>query len=150
MATITNREIADILSDLIHINADRIGWYEKWIPALQPGDKDLEAAFESNLRKSRDLNEFLFEELNDLGTTRAVVTGPLYHAWIRSGAQFKSRNRHAVLMNCETAEWAAQEAYRRLLDDPSMPGYLKELLGEQVMEREKMRRRLTQLKTTAL
>ncbi|HTJ11017.1 MAG TPA: hypothetical protein VL547_03300 [Dinghuibacter sp.] len=150
MTPLTNRNIADILSDLIQINADRISWYEKWIPSLPPEDKDLGAAFESNLRKSRDLNVFLFEELDDLGMTRAADTGPLYRAWIKAGGQYNSHNRHAVLMNCESAEWAVEEIYHHLLDDPLMPGYLKELLGEQVMEREKMRRRITALKTTAL
>ena len=73
MASITNREIADILSDLIHINADRIGWYEKAIPALLPQDKDLAAVFESNLRKSSELNVFLVEELDDPAPDRSAA-----------------------------------------------------------------------------
>lgn len=144
MSTITNTEIADILNDLIRINNDRVHWYERILGDLRPEDSDLEGVFQTNLRKLRSHNEFLEEEVRDLELN--IING----CAAAEENVFKGNNRHAILMNCEAGGIAAERAYQRVLENPMLPGYLKELLGEQREELEKMRRRIEALKSTAL
>jgi uncharacterized protein (TIGR02284 family) len=152
MSTITNNQIADILNDLVRINNDRIEWYEKALQDLKPEDRDLEPVFSANLLKSQVHNELLSEEIADLDLELArgtTVTGEIYRAWADVISIFNGRNRHAVLINCEAGEIAAQKAYQTALENPLVPGYLKEILGEQKEDLEKMRHRIQSMKDAA-
>ncbi|TDX02378.1 hypothetical protein [Dinghuibacter silviterrae] len=149
MSSTANTQITAILESLIRTNDQRIRWYEKAITQLKPEDRDLVGVFESNLRRSQEHNEFLNEEIKDLDD-ESLVQQALREERPEGSPKFTGQNRHAVLMNCEVSETATQLAYQKALNNPQLPGYIKELLGEQREELEKMRRRIMALKTTAL
>ncbi|WP_431210184.1 hypothetical protein ACQ86N_29625 [Puia sp. P3] len=54
METITTKETAGVLEDLIRINNDRIEGYEKALKDLKPEDSDLRILFESDRSKPDD------------------------------------------------------------------------------------------------
>lgn len=139
-----NREIISIIDDLVRINNDRIQWYARALQVLTPEDRDLESVFAANKRKIECHNAFLAEEVRDLGVEE--TTGSTDAA---SPSFFKGDNRHAMLINCECGELAAQRAYQAALENPHLPGYLQELLGVQREELEKIYRRIGALKITA-
>ena len=159
-----NREIISIINDLVRINNDRIQWYARALQVLvlKPEDRDLESVFAANKRKIECHNAFLAEEVRDLGVEEttgradatagadAIASADTADANGLAGASFfKGDNRHAMLINCECGELAAQRAYQAALENPHLPGYLQELLGVQREELEKIYRRIGALKITA-
>jgi hypothetical protein len=147
MSPLSNMQITAILDTLVRINDERIKWYEKALAELQPEDRDLVGVFQTHIRRSQAHNEFLAEEIRDLEEEYAL-RNTLTQSW--SGALYGGPNRHALLLNCEKGEIATQTAYRRVLENPQLPGYLHELLGEQREDLEKMHRRILSLKATAI
>ena len=144
-----NCEIISIINDLVRINNDRMLWYDRALRVLKPEDRDLEGVFAANRRKIECHNVFLAEEVRDLGGEEMSAGGDALANDLLAAQFFKGENRHAMLINCECGELAAQRAYQAALENPHLPGYLQELLGVQREELEKINRRIGAMKVTA-
>jgi uncharacterized protein (TIGR02284 family) len=129
-----NKEIIEVLNDLIQINNDRIVGYEKAIKETSQADSDLKPLFASMISESHKIKVALATEVQVSGgevTTGTTNSGKIYRAWMDVKAVFTGHNRHAVLENCETGEDAAQKAYKMALARPDLPAYLRDILTEQ-------------------
>jgi len=128
-----NEKLAELLSDLVKINNDRIEGYDKAI--AQTDDADLKALFQRMIDESRTYESQLNEERVKLGgdiETGTTVSGKIYRAWMDVKATFSGDSRHAILASCEYGEDAAQRAYEEALrTDTPMPYSLRELIANQ-------------------
>src|ERR1700712_425559 len=124
METLTTKDTAEILEDLIKINNDRIDGYEKAIKELKPEDSDLQLIFLKAIDQSRRIRMFLGNELQTMGESIPSSTpgsGSIYRAWMEVKAVFTGHTRHAVLASCEYGEDAAQKAYDSALESEHLP-----------------------------
>ena len=130
-----NKQVIEVLNDLIQINNDRIVGYERALKELKDGnDSDLKTLFENYIDQSRKIRNELGTEVQVLhgkmedGTTNS---GKIYRVWMDVKAVFTGHDRHAVLENCEAGEDAAQKAYKSAIQTEHLPAYLVELLTKQ-------------------
>jgi uncharacterized protein (TIGR02284 family) len=129
-----NKEVVEVLNDLIQINNDRIVGYEKAIKETKEEDSDLKALYASMIAESHKIKITLATEVQVLGADVEQGTtagGKIYRAWTDVKAMFSGHDRHAVLANCEAGEDAAQKAYRMALEHKGLPAYLRDILSEQ-------------------
>ncbi len=127
-------ETIEVLNDLILINNDRIAGYENALKELDKDDDDLRSLFLSMIKESQDIRMELGSEVGSLGgdmETGTTGSGKIYRAWMDIKAAFTGHGRHAVLANCEAGEDAAQKAYTEALRADDLPGYIREMLGEE-------------------
>ena len=99
METLTTKETAGVLEDLIRINNDRIEGYEKAIKDLKEEDADLRMIFLRAIDQSRKIKMVLGNELQTLGETIPSGTtgsGSIYRAWMEVKATFAGHSRHSV------------------------------------------------------
>lgn len=139
METLTTKETAGVLEDLIRINNDRIEGYEKAIKDLKEEDADLRMIFLRAIDQSRKIKMVLGNELQTLGETIPSGTtgsGSIYRAWMEVKATFAGHSRHSVLASCEYGEDAAQKAYESALNSEHLPEYLVSIVLE---EKEELR-----------
>ena len=132
-----NKQIAEVLNDLIQINNDRINGYERAIKELKDGDEDLKGIFVGYIDQSRNLRNALGTEVQSLCAEMENVTtnsGKIYRAWKDVKALFTGKDRQTVLNNCEFGEDAAQKAYKTALETDNLPAYLFALLNRQKEE----------------
>jgi uncharacterized protein (TIGR02284 family) len=137
METITNKETASLLEDLIKINNDRIEGYEKALKDLKPEDSDLRMIFLRAIDQSRAIRISLGTELQILGNdipTGTSASGSIHRAWLEVKATFTGHGRHAILESSEFGEDAAQKAYQSALSSEHLPDYLSSLVLEQKEE----------------
>lgn len=131
----TNKEVSDILNDLILINNDRIEGYEKAIKNLGDGSIDLKATFNQMVDQSRGLKQDLVAEVGKLGGDVADGTtnsGKIYRAWMDVKATFTGNDRQTALNNCEFGEDAAQNAYNEALKDEDLTDHsARKLVSDQ-------------------
>ncbi|MBP8753609.1 MAG: PA2169 family four-helix-bundle protein [Chitinophagales bacterium] len=131
----TNKEVSDILNDLILINNDRIEGYEKAIKNLGDGSIDLKATFNQMVDQSRGLKQDLVAEVGKLGGDVADGTtnsGKIYRAWMDVKATFTGDDRQTALNNCEFGEDAAQNAYNEALKDEDLTDHsARKLVSDQ-------------------
>ncbi|MBP9704292.1 MAG: PA2169 family four-helix-bundle protein [Chitinophagales bacterium] len=131
----TNKEVSDILNDLILINNDRIEGYEKAIKNLGDGSIDLKATFNQMVDQSRGLKQDLVAEVGKLGGDVADGTtnsGKIYRAWMDVKATFTGDDRQTALNNCEFGEDAAQKAYNEALKDEDLTDHsARKLVSDQ-------------------
>ncbi|MBK6730055.1 MAG: PA2169 family four-helix-bundle protein [Bacteroidetes bacterium] len=131
----TNKEVSDILNDLILINNDRIEGYEKAIKNLGDGSIDLKATFNQMVDQSRGLKQDLVAEVGKLGGDVADGTtnsGKIYRAWMDVKATFTGNDRQTALNNCEFGEDAAQKAYNEALKDEDLTDHsARKLVSDQ-------------------
>jgi len=128
-----NEKLAEILSDLVQINNDRIEGYLK--ATEQTEDPDLKALFQRMIDESRTYVSQLNQELMQAGgnlETGTTVSGKIYRTWMDVKATFTGNNRHAILASCEYGEDAAQRAYEEALrSEEPMPYSIRELIANQ-------------------
>jgi uncharacterized protein (TIGR02284 family) len=137
MATITTKETASVLTDLIRINNDRIEGYEKAVKDLKPEDKDLSLVFLKAIDQSRKIRVMLGNELqlmNESIPTGTTASGSIYRAWMELKTTFTGHGRHSILESCEHGEDAAQKAYESALESEHLPEYLSRIILEQKEE----------------
>jgi uncharacterized protein (TIGR02284 family) len=136
----TATETRDILNDLILINNDRIAGYEKAIAELKSkedaaaGNTDLVMLFQKMIDESREFRNALGQEVQVLGGEMAegtMTSGKIYRAWMDVKALFTGKDRHAILVACETGEDAAQKAYKAALEEDDLPEFLRDIIAEQ-------------------
>jgi uncharacterized protein (TIGR02284 family) len=139
METLTSKDTASVVDDLIKINNDRIEGYEKALKDIKPEDTDLRMIFLKAIDQSRSIRMTLGHELQTLGEKIPLGTsgsGSIHRAWLEIKATFTGHNRHAILASCEFGEDAAQKAYESALSSEHLPEYLSAIILE---EKEQLR-----------
>jgi uncharacterized protein (TIGR02284 family) len=134
METLTSKEAAGVLEDLIKINNDRIEGYEKALKDLKPEDNDLRLLFLKGIDQSREIRMRLGRELQTFcGTipSGTSASGAIHRAWLEVKATFTGHGRHAILASCESGEDAAQKAYESALGSEHLPEYLSTVVFEE-------------------
>ena len=129
-----NKQVAEVLNDLIEINNDRITGYERAIEELKGNEPDLKTLFSGFIDQSRNLRNALGTEVETLGERMAEGTkasGKIYRVWMDVKAMFSGHDRQTVLNNCEAGEDAAQKAYKDALKTENIPAFLTELIMTQ-------------------
>ena len=132
-----NKEVIEVLNDLIQINNDRVVGYERALKELKDDSSDLKTLFEGYIDQSRNMRNSLGTEVQTLhGTMDSGTTnsGKIYRAWMDVKAVFTGHDRHAVLENCEAGEDAAQKAYKSALNTEGIPAYIVEMISKQQTE----------------
>lgn len=131
----TNKEVCNILNDLILINNDRVEGYEKAIKNLGDGNIDLKATFKEMVDQSRGLKNDLVAEVSKLGgevSDGTTNSGKIYRAWMDVKATFTGDDRQTALNNCEFGEDAAQKAYNQALKDEDLTDHsARKLVSDQ-------------------
>jgi uncharacterized protein (TIGR02284 family) len=129
-----NKEIIELLNDLVRINNDRVAGYERAIKETTEADRDLKPLYASMIAESHKIKIALATEVQIIGgdVDKGTTTGgKIYRAWMDVKAVFTGHDRHAVLENCEAGEDAAQRAYKMALAHTGLPAYLRDMLTEQ-------------------
>lgn len=125
--------LAEVLSDLVKINNDRVEGYQQAIDATD--DIDLKALFQRMIDDSEHYAAQLNAELIAMGEQRSSGTttaGKLYRTWMDVKTAFTGYDRHSILSSCEYGEDAAQRAYSSALkSDVLMPYSVRELIANQ-------------------
>lgn len=146
METLTSRETASVLDDLIRINNDRIEGYEKAVKDLLEEDKDLQLIFLKAIDQSRKIKMVLGREIETLGADIPEDTttgGAIHRWWLELKVSWSGHDRHAILASCESSEDAVQDAYEKALKSEHLPEYLSRIVLE---EREELREVHDQIK----
>ena len=134
METLTSKQTAGVLADLIKINNDRIEGYEKALKDLKPEDSDLQLLFLKAIDQSRAVRMALGNEIQVLGEDIPTATsgsGAIHRAWLDLKATFSGHSRHSILASCEFGEDAVQKAYESALESEHLPEYLSSTVLEQ-------------------
>ncbi|GAB3908232.1 PA2169 family four-helix-bundle protein [Mucilaginibacter boryungensis] len=121
------------LNDLIEIHNDRITGYEKALNDLKEEDTELRELFTNCIGESHQFKMELGTEVQSLGgeiETGTTISGKIYRVWMSVKDALGSSNQ-SVLESCEFGEDAAQKAYKMVLEDDSLPTYLREILTRQ-------------------
>ena len=137
METLTSKEAAGVLNDLIKINNDRIEGYEKALKDLKPEDQDLQLVFLKAIDQSRQIRMVLGKEIQTLGEDIPTGTsggGAIHRAWLELKVSFTGHSRHSILASCEFGEDAAQKAYESALKSEHLPEYLSRMVLEEKEE----------------
>jgi uncharacterized protein (TIGR02284 family) len=152
METLTSKEAAAVLDDLIKINNDRIEGYEKALKDLKPEDNDLQLVFLKAIDQSRNIRMVLGREIQTLGEDIPTGTsggGAIHRAWLELKATFTGHNRHAILASCEYGEDAAQKAYESALKSEHLPEYLSRIVLEEKGELKEIHDHIKSLRDRA-
>jgi len=130
-----NKELVEVLNDLIRINHDRIEGYAKAGENARDIDVDLRAIFNRLGNESREYAQQLAEEVVAQGgepVAGTTASGKIYRAWMDVKATFSGKDRKSVLAACEFGEDAAQRAYEEALaSDAAMPAGVRQLIATQ-------------------
>ena len=113
-----NKDLVEVLNDLIQINNDRIEGYERAADEARDIDVDLRAVFSRMADESRKYAAELTQEVVKLGgepATGTTASGKIYRVWMDVKATFTGHDRQSVLASCEFGEDAAQKAYELAL-----------------------------------
>lgn len=131
----TNKDLIEILNDLIRINHDRTEGYHKAVEELKPTDIDLKTMFTNLANNSVQYANALAAEVRNLGGSPAVdstQSGKLYRVWMDIKSGITARDRKSVLALCEFGEDAALKSYNLALDsDAEIPGGIRQLILDQ-------------------
>jgi len=120
METVTNKESVSVLNKLIEINNDRIEGYHT--AAKETDEAELKTLFSDLAQTSKNCNEDLIDEVNQLGgepTEETRTTGKFFRAWMDVKAALTGKDRKAILNSCEYGEDVAVDTYRKVLEDDS-------------------------------
>lgn len=130
-----NKELIEVLNDLIRINHDRTEGYHKAVEELKPTDIDLKTMFTNMANASVQYANALSTEVRNLGgnpATDSTQSGKLYRVWMDIKSGITARDRKSVLALCEFGEDAALKAYNLALEsDAEIPAELRQLIVEQ-------------------
>jgi uncharacterized protein (TIGR02284 family) len=130
-----NKDVIQVLNDLIRINHDRTEGYHKAAEELKATDIDLKTMFTNMANTSVQYGNALSVEVRNLGGTPAVdstQSGKLYRVWMDIKSGVTARDRKSVLALCEFGEDAALKAYKLAMEsDAEMPADIRQLILDQ-------------------
>lgn len=130
-----NKDLIEVLNDLIQINNDRIEGYKRAGKESDENDTDLNAIFNKMADESRRYVAELTREIVKLGGEPASGTtssGKIYRTWMDIKSTFTGSDRYTILSSCENGEDAAQKAYKDALDsDETLSGEIRQLIENQ-------------------
>lgn len=130
-----NKDLVEVLNDLIRINHDRTEGYHKAVEELKPTDIDLKTMFTSMANTSVQYANALAAEVRNLGGEPAIdstQSGKLYRVWMDIKSGITARDRKSVLALCEFGEDAALKAYKLALEsDAEIPADIRQLILDQ-------------------
>lgn len=130
-----NKDLIEVLNDLIRINHDRTEGYHKAVEELKPTDIDLKTMFTNMANTSVQYANALSTEVRNLGgnpATDSTQSGKLYRVWMDIRSGISARDRKSVLALCEFGEDAALKAYNLALEsDAEIPADIRQLIVEQ-------------------
>lgn len=130
-----NKDLIEVLNDLIRINHDRTEGYHKAVEELKPTDIDLKTMFTNMANTSVQYANALSTEVRNLGgnpATDSTQSGKLYRVWMDIRSGISARDRKSVLALCEFGEDAALKAYNLALEsDAEIPADVRQLIVEQ-------------------
>lgn len=130
-----NKDLIEVLNDLIRINHDRTEGYHKAVEELKPTDIDLKTMFTNMANTSVQFANALATDVRNLGGTPAVdstQSGKLYRVWMDIRSGISARDRKSVLALCEFGEDAALKAYNLALEsDAEIPAEIRQAIVEQ-------------------
>ncbi|MDP9229941.1 MAG: PA2169 family four-helix-bundle protein [Bacteroidota bacterium] len=132
--TARNKDLVEVLNDLIRINHDRITGYEKAADEAKDFDFDLKGIFHRMAEESSLYAAELTQEVVRLGGEPAGGTtnsGKIYRVWMDLKATFTGHGREAILASCEFGEDAAQTAYKTALAEDDLTPELRQLITNQ-------------------
>jgi uncharacterized protein (TIGR02284 family) len=131
----TNKDVIEVLNDLIRINNDRTAGYMRAAEDTKNVDVDLRTIFERMADESRQNAIELTAQVGRLGgepATGTTTSGKIYRAWMNVKDMFTGKDRHALLASCEYGEDAAQRAYEdALASDAPLPTEVRQLITSQ-------------------
>lgn len=130
-----NKDLIEVLNDLIRINHDRTEGYHKAVEELKPTDIDLKTMFTNMANTSVQYANALSTEVRNLGgnpATDSTQSGKLYRVWMDIKSGITARDRKSVLALCEFGEDAALKAYNLALEsDVEIPAEIRQLILDQ-------------------
>lgn len=130
-----NKEIVEVLNDLIRINRDRISGYEKAVENLEEGDAVLRTLFYQLSDESEKMKEELAAEVRSLGgdpVDNSTISGKVYRVWMDIKDAFAADDAKSALEACEYGEDAAQKAYAEAISDSvNFPDNIQGLIRDQ-------------------
>lgn len=130
-----NKDLIEVLNDLIRINHDRTEGYHKAVEELKPTDIDLKTMFTNMANTSVQYANALSAEVRNLGgspATDSTQSGKLYRVWMDIKSGITARDRKSVLALCEFGEDAALKAYNLALEsDAEIPADIRQIIMEQ-------------------
>lgn len=130
-----NKDLIEVLNDLIRINHDRTEGYHKAVEELKPTDIDLKTMFTNMANTSVQYANALAAEVRNLGGSPAsdsTQSGKLYRVWMDIRSGISARDRKSVLALCEFGEDAALKAYNLALEsDAEIPAEVRQLIVDQ-------------------
>ena len=130
-----NKDLVEVLNDLIRINHDRTEGYHKAVEELKPTDIDLKTMFTNMANSSVQYANALSTEVRNLGgnpATDSTQSGKLYRVWMDIKSGITARDRKSVLALCEFGEDAALKAYNLALEsDADIPAEIRQIIMEQ-------------------
>jgi len=130
-----NKDIIEVLNDLIRINNDRTAGYTRAAEDTKIVDVDLRTIFERMADESRQYAIELTSQVGRLGgepATGTTASGKIYRAWMNVKDMFTGKDRHSLLASCEYGEDAAQRAYEdALASDAPLPTDIRQLIVSQ-------------------
>ncbi|AEW02077.1 aldehyde dehydrogenase [Niastella koreensis] len=131
----TNKDVVEVLNDLIRINNDRTAGYMRASEDTKNVDVDLRTIFERMADESRQNAIELTAQVGRLGgepATGTTTSGKIYRAWMNVKDMFTGKDRHALLASCEYGEDAAQRAYEdALATDAPLSTDIRQLITSQ-------------------
>jgi len=131
----TNKDMVEVLNDLIRINNDRTAGYMRASEDTKNVDVDLRTIFERMADESRQNAIELTAQVGRLGgepATGTTTSGKIYRAWMNVKDMFTGKDRHALLASCEYGEDAAQRAYEdALATDAPLSTDVRQLITSQ-------------------
>jgi len=131
----TNKDVIEVLNDLIRINNDRTAGYMRAAEDTKNVDVDLRTIFERMADESRQNAIELTAQVGRMGgepATGTTTSGKIYRAWMNVKDMFTGKDRHALLASCEYGEDAAQRAYDdALASDAPLTTDVRQLITSQ-------------------
>lgn len=130
-----NKDLIEVLNDLIRINHDRTEGYHKAVEDLKPTDIDLKTMFTNMANTSVQFANALAAEVRNLGGSPAsdsTQSGKLYRVWMDIKSGITARARKSVLALCEFGEDAALKAYNLAMEsDTEIPAGVRQMIADQ-------------------
>ena len=130
-----NKDLIEVLNDLIQINNDRIEGYKRAGKESNENDTDINAIFNKMADESRRYVAELTREIVKLGGEPAsgtTASGKIYRTWMDIKSTFTGNDRYTLLSSCENGEDAAQKAYKDALNSNQiLSGDIRQLIENQ-------------------
>ncbi|MFW6275411.1 MAG: ferritin-like domain-containing protein, partial [bacterium] len=122
------------LEDIVNICNDGVNGYETAADKIKDKDESIKTLF---LRLSQQRKGFI-EKIKTEGIRLGVdfketgtLKGFLHRSWLTVRANFSSDEKQKVIDEAMTGEKKALEVYTKVMADPEIPDYLREILEEQ-------------------